>query len=141
MLSPHIGVHVQVGVQGQDHPGRTPSPFAVHPLPSPAFPSSQTSEPTTLESPIIGVQTVGDAPLQFHPVSIVQVASHPSFGEVFESSHVSGEVTSPFPHCTVQVKAPGGVPVQVYPAAGPTHPTAHPTPSFDPSSQVSGVWV
>jgi len=84
ILSPQIGVHVHAPAgQGQDQPGSTPRPFAVHPLPSPGAPSSHTSLPTIFPSFSIGVQTVGEAPLQFHPVSVVHVALHPSFAAVF----------------------------------------------------------
>ena len=113
MLSPQIGLQVQTGVQIQIQPGKTPSPFAVHPLPSPGTPSSQTSLPTILPSFKIGVQVVGEAPLQVHPVSTVHVALHPSPAAVLLSSHASDPVFNPFPHMPVQVNIPGGVPVHV----------------------------
>lgn len=121
-----MGVHVHVGVQGQDHPGNTPRPFAVHPFPSPGTPSSQTSVPTIYPSLRIGVQTVGEAPLHDQPVSTVQVALHPFPAAVPPSSQASGLVTIPSPHLTVQAKAPGAVPVQSQPAATPMHPKAQP---------------
>ncbi len=125
-LSPQMGVHVQSGVHGQLHPGSTPKPLAVHPFPSPGAPSSHTSLPTIVASFRIGVQTVGEAPLQVQPASTVQLALHPFPAAVPPSSHASGVTTNPSPHKTVQVKAPGAVPVHDQPGATPEQPVAHP---------------
>ena len=66
---------------------------------------------------------------------------HPSPFAVFPSSHVSGELTIPFPQVVVHVLAVVVLPaVQVYPDIAPMQFDLHPIPSFAfPSSQVSGL--
>lgn len=113
MLSPHTGVQVHVGLQGQDHPGIAPDPSARHPLPSFGVPSSQTSVPTAFPSFGVGTQAVGERPLQVQLGSVAQVAEQPSPDEVPPSSQVSGVTINPSPQTIVQENDPGGVPVQV----------------------------
>jgi len=46
---------------------------------------------------------------------------------------------APFPHNKEQTD--GEAEVQEYPAAAPEHPVKHPTPLFDPSSQISDPFM
>lgn len=109
--SPHIGLQVSADV-GVPPAHNQPTAFPPHPTAQPIpslVPSSHTSDPSLSPSPHMGVQTEG-APVQVHPVSIVQVEVHPSPLATPLSSQVSGEITSPSPHRTLQTEAVVGVP-------------------------------
>ena len=76
----------------------------VHPSELARLLSSQTSLPYLIPSPQIGEQTLGEAELQFHPVSTMHVEEHPSPGRILLSSQASGPSTVPFPQVVVQTE-------------------------------------
>ena len=63
-------------------------------------PSSQVSEPNSLPSPQIGVQTLGVADVHVHSGSTLHLAEHPSPSNTLLFSHSSTGYLVPSPHRT-----------------------------------------